>query len=636
MDKNIIKRYLTERFVNEVAEGGNTPGISVTSAANKKSGVINKAGVKAIDTDVKNYDKKLKKGESEVKDNKFNYNSTEEMEYHNDMEIMNGQEMIEYDREPNKLFLDKAKEGIEGSSRMGNKGGKGMGNAEESWGASSDNFGKDLVKRVKATTKKRDNASDSVMSFGDDVETVPKGSIPKGKHSAIQENDVNEISKNLTSRASDLANKLKNQSTGDDWTKNHDRELKFSKHSNPELGRQLRNLGGSLSDYAGFQYVRFQPKNNFPEILVKITPDGVQFVNGNKEWLIQSRGQEAMDVINKFQQDLAPKNANINEYNPYGSEEETEFNNDQKSTNNNQQIKESMKRLKFKKEFNGVGNALKMIPESYRTDNKEFEMTDGNESYKIRWEGTLTEGKAVVLTAANKNMINEDMQRMKQLMGYKSQETLGGSKKVNRITENAIFNDILGKTRRLLGENEDIDGQTAPEGEWDDINVPQASDAKKDIEGSTSDDKGTKAPAPKVGEWDDINVPQASDAKKHVEGSVATEAKTNAPSPKEGHWEEISKPQATEAKKDVTMKESDDEIPVNNEDPTKQPGYVHEEEEDEDEEEMVDESIKLMVSESTGKFYIVGATDKPFAIPAKDNAKALKNPKKYISEVFKK
>ena len=337
--------------------------------------------------------------------------------------------------------------------------------------------------------------------------------------------------------------------------------------------------------------------------------------------------------------DLAAKNGNgeINEYNPYGSEEETEFNNDQITTNNNQQIKESMKRLKFKKEFNGVGNALKMIPESYRVDNKVFEMTDGNESYKIRWEGTLTEGEAVILTASDKNMVNEDMQRMKQLMGYNSQDTLGGSKKVNRITENAIFSDILGKTRRLLGESEEIEGQTAPEGEWDDISVPQSSDAKKDIEGTTSDDKGTKSPAPKVGEWEDINIPQASDAKKHVEGSVATEAKTNAPSPKEGRWEDTSKPQAVEAKKDITMKESDDEMPVNDEDPTKQPGYVHEEEEEEEEEEeMVDESVKLMVSESTGKFYIVGATDKPFAIPAKDNAKALKNPKKYISEVFKK
>jgi hypothetical protein len=487
MDKDIIKKYLTERFVNE--EG--TPGISVTAAANKKSGKINKDGVKAIEKEVGQYDKDLKKNKSEVKDKKFNYNSTEEMEYHNDMEIMNGQEMIEYDREPNKTFLDKAKEGIEGSSRMGNKGGKGMGNAEESWGASSDSFGKDFVKRVKATTKKREEAADSVMSFGDDVETVAKGSIPKGKHSAIQEN------------------------------------------------------------------------------------------------------------------------------------------------NNKSQNKQPMKRLKFKKEFNGVGNALKMIPESYRVDNKEFEMTDGNESYTIRWEGTLTEGKATILKAANNSMINEDMQRMKALMGYKSADTLGSSKKVNRITENAIFSDILGKTRRLLGESEEIEGQTAPEGEWDDINVPQAADAKKDIEGSTSDDKGTQAPAPKVGEWEDISVPQAADAKKDIEGSVATEAKTNAPAPKEGYWEEINVPQAADAKKDIKEGEEEkEEIPVNNEDPKSQPGYVHEDEEEE-EEEIVDENVKLQVSESTGKLYIVGATDKPFAVPMKDNAKALRNPKKYISEVFK-
>jgi hypothetical protein len=38
--------------------------------------------------------------------------------------------MIQYDREPNELFKARAKESIEGSSRMGNKGGPGMGNAE--------------------------------------------------------------------------------------------------------------------------------------------------------------------------------------------------------------------------------------------------------------------------------------------------------------------------------------------------------------------------------------------------------------------------------------------------------------------------------------------------------------------------
>lgn len=499
MDKNIIKQYLSERFIAEATGETNTPGISVTKAANKKSGEINKAGVKAIEKDVTTYDKDLKKNKSEVLNNKFNYNSDAEKEYHNDMEIMNGQEMIQYDREPNKLFKEKAKEGIEGSTRMGNKGGKGVGNAEQSWDASSDDFGKEFDKRVKATTKKRDDAAYSLISFGNDIETVPKKSQPKGQFSAYNES--------------------------------------------------------------------------------------------------------------------ATKN------------------------NNKPQIKESMKRLKFNKEFNGVGNALKMIPESYRVDNKEFEMTDGNESYRIRWEGTLNEGRAVVLTAANKTMINEDMQKMKHLMGYKSQDTLGTSKKVSRLTEGAIFDDILAKTRVLL-EGEDIESVDAPEkdAEGDDV-INQAPEAKKHVEGSVSTDDGTQAPKPKEGHWEDISVPQAADAKKHVEGSVAEEAKTNAPAPKEGHWEDINKPQAPEAKKDITMNEGDEEIPVNNEDPKDQPGYVHEEEEDEETaavDDIVDESIKLMVSESTGKLYIVGATNKPFAVPMKDNSKALRNPSKYISEVFKK
>jgi hypothetical protein len=155
-----------------------------------------------------------------------------------------------------------------------------------------------------------------------------------------------------------------------------------------------------------------------------------------------------------------------------------------------------MKRLKFKKEFNGVGNALKLIPEAYRVANKEFEMTDGNESYKIRWEGTLSEGRAVVLTATDKNMVTEDITNMKRLFNYKSQDTLGLVRGNARLNENAAFSDVLAKTKKLLGESEDIEDETAAEGEWDGIEK-SAPEAKKHIEGSVSTDKGTQAPAPK-------------------------------------------------------------------------------------------------------------------------------------------
>jgi hypothetical protein len=411
MDKNIIKQHLTQRFVNEAKGETATPGITVTNSVNKKSGDVNKKGVKDMEKDLSAYDKALKKGAETTKvPNKFNYNGDSEIEYHNQMEILNGTEMNEYDREPTKEFKDRAKEGLTGSERMGNKGGKDVGNAEETWGASSDDFGKEKDKNIKASTKKRQDAVKGIISFGDDIETVSKDYAPMSKHTAYNEN----------------------------------------------------------------------------------------------------------------------------------------------KDNNKPKIKESMKRLNFKKEFKGVGNALKMIPESYKVDNKVFEMTDGNESYKIRWEGTLTEGKAVVLVASDKTMVNEDMQKMKHLMGYKSQDTLGLVRGKSRINENAVFSDMYKKTKALL-EGEDIDDSSAAEGDMD-AAVKHAAEAKKHVEGSVSTEKGTQAPAPKTGNLEDVKK-KAPEATKHVEGSVSTEKGTQAPTPKTGNWDVNVKGQAPEAKKHVTMKE---------------------------------------------------------------------------------
>ena len=106
-----------------------------------------------------------------------------------------------------------------------------------------------------------------------------------------------------------------------------------------------------------------------------------------------------------------------------------------------------MKRLRFNNPFNGMGNALKLIPESYKVDGKEFELTDGVESYKVRWEKTPT-----ILTASNKNLMNEDMQKMKHLMQYNSKDTLGNLRGKERINENKVFNDVWGKTKKLIKE----------------------------------------------------------------------------------------------------------------------------------------------------------------------------------------
>lgn len=424
MDKNIIKQLINKTFVTEAKEESNTPGITVTRGVNKKSGEVNKAAIKDAEKNVSDYDKDLKKSEEEtVPVNKFNYNSDSEKEYHDQMEIMNGPEMNQYDREPSEDFKKRAKESLEGSSRMGNKGGKEMGNAEETWGASSDDFGKKLAKNAEASFDKRLDSDKGYLSFGDDIEIIEKGKSPMAKHFA--------------------------------------------------LGK----------------------------------------------------------------------------------------------------IKESIKKLTFKVEFNGLENAIKMIPETYKVDNKEFEMTDNNETYRIRWEGNLTEGAAIVLMSSNKTMVNEDMQKMKHLMGYKPQETLGLLKGNSRLNESEAFNDIWNKTKTLL-ENEDEEDE-----------LIDSEDEKTEMVMDAPKQKEMSAPKPKTGNWDEINMPHAAEAKKDIEGSVTSEKEVTKVSEPKEETEETEETEDKDSKESEKEESEDSKEHMEHEAEESEAKESEEEKEEEEEEE---------------------------------------------------
>ena len=333
MDKNNIKTLLSKTFISEA----NVPGLDVTNKAKAESDKANKKAIKDMGKELSDYDKESKKQPKDVQNPvKFNYTDDSEAEYHQEMEIMNGQEMIQYDRTPSEEYKKRAEEAIEGSSRMGNN--PEWANVVAPGQGGDPTFGKKLVKAIKASEKKRSESTPTTKMFGDDWEIVKDKS-----HKA----------------------------------------------------------------YA------FENKENNKEI-----------------------------------------------------------------------IKESnkMKRLTFKKPFNGVDNALNLIPESYKVDNKTFEMFDGNESYKVRWEGSLNEGKGVVLTASNKEMVNEDMKKIFHLMGYKSEETLGNLKGSERLNENKQFSDIWSKTKTILTESEDMMGEEL-HGNQDEIDANHDGQiTKKDFE----------------------------------------------------------------------------------------------------------------------------------------------------------
>ena len=108
-----------------------------------------------------------------------------------------------------------------------------------------------------------------------------------------------------------------------------------------------------------------------------------------------------------------------------------------------EELKENkiMKRLNFKQSFKGEKHMMSLIKEDYKVDGNIFLMTDGNETYKVRWEGDNTLGEGVVLQYQNRERIDEDKENMKKLFNYKQSDVVG--KTNTYINESIQFKKMM-------------------------------------------------------------------------------------------------------------------------------------------------------------------------------------------------
>jgi len=326
MDKKLIKNRLRKT----VAEAS-VPGASVTDKVQAKSKSENDKYYKEVEKKMGEYEKDTTKGAKDsIEEPKFNYEGSEK-EYHDEMEIMNGQEMLRYDNEPSKRFKERANMSIEGNALMGNS--PDYANVVAKGQGGDPDFGKNLIKKIKDSAKKRDAATPALDQFGDDIEE--------------------------------------------------------------------KNVG------------------------IKGTKSTTKPSIDSKSVAVESKKETKQPIM---------------------------------ETN-------KMKRLRFKSKFDGVDNALNLIPESYKVDNKIFEITDGNENYRVRWEGDLNEGEAIVLIASDKTLVESDMKHMAHLMGFKSD--LGIPTGAERLSENSSFLDLLNKSREILAESEEEGEELISEGTRD-------------------------------------------------------------------------------------------------------------------------------------------------------------------------
>jgi hypothetical protein len=293
-------------------------------------------------------------------------------------------------------------------------------------GFSGPEFGKELTKGIKASIKKRENDSKSYKFFGDypysDTKADKNYAVENENRGTLLESDLGEGYTHFAIFKND--NKI---ADGWDYTELYD-----------EDSRTYDN--DSIKDYAKIDLL-----DNFPE-------------NKVSDFKVVTKNH-----LNKLNIDYKDTN---NWYKP---------------TNENKNIgemTETIKRLNFKKPFNGIHNALRLIPEGYRVDNKVFEMYDGNEKYKIRWEGDKSHGSPVVLSASDKVLVNEDISKMRHLFNYKSTDHLGVVKGVDRLHEESKFKDIWSKTKSLLNETEETDKDKIID---DLLNEISSSEVKQDM-----------------------------------------------------------------------------------------------------------------------------------------------------------
>lgn len=83
---------------------------------------------------------------------------------------------------------------------------------------------------------------------------------------------------------------------------------------------------------------------------------------------------------------------------------------------------------------NQVTKLAQKLPSRVKIDETIFAITDGENTYKLIWEGNEHDGEAVIKNFKNNQMVNEDIQKMKHLWGFNTKEKYETKK---NITENS-------------------------------------------------------------------------------------------------------------------------------------------------------------------------------------------------------
>lgn len=132
-------------------------------------------------------------------------------------------------------------------------------------------------------------------------------------------------------------------------------------------------------------------------------------------------------------------------------------------------IKENIFKVKGEiKSKEQVINLTNKLPERVKVNETEFAVTDGENFYKLIWEGD-TNGEAVIIREKNVHLVNESIDKMKSLWDYKSSNTTSTKKTIKENTDESFYK-MMNKVRGLVKENEGEHSQEEMNDVWDKLN----------------------------------------------------------------------------------------------------------------------------------------------------------------------
>lgn len=113
----------------------------------------------------------------------------------------------------------------------------------------------------------------------------------------------------------------------------------------------------------------------------------------------------------------------------------------------------TMKRLHFKNTvFLSEAQMLKKVPEEYRTSDGRFIMKDASGTeylVECSYNKEFNHGKLTVVNKTNKEQINEQLDRMRELFDYNSSSYMGGTTSSSRKTEAQGLSEMINRVKNI-------------------------------------------------------------------------------------------------------------------------------------------------------------------------------------------